>query len=83
MKKGAGYVDLGLIRGGEVIGEMGYFNSEDPRRSCSASAVGDLEVIEITYESFGSIMKSTNPWIQIIISTLVERMKVVTKKLRN
>lgn len=82
LKKGAGYVDLGLIRGGEVIGEMGYFDTEDPRRSCSASAVGDLEVIEITYESFGSIMKSTNPWIQIIISTLVERMKSSNDKIK-
>lgn len=82
LKKGEGYVDLGLIKAGEVVGEMGYFDSEDPRRSCSASAVGDSEVIEITYESFKVIMKSTNPWIQIITSTLVERMKVSNEKIK-
>ena len=82
LKKGEGYVDLGLIKVGEVIGEMGYFDTEDPRRSCSASAIGEAEVIEITYESFKAIMKSTNPWVQIIISTLVERMKVSNDKIK-
>ena len=82
LKKGEGYVDLGLIKVGEVIGEMGYFDSEDPRRSCSASAIGDSEVIEITYESFKTTMKSTNPWIQLIISTLVERMKSSNEKIK-
>lgn len=82
LKKGEGYVDLGLLKTGEVLGEMGYFDSGDPRRSCSASVVGEAEVIEITYESFKAIMKSTNPWIQIIISTLVERMKVSNEKIK-
>lgn len=82
LKKGEGYVDLGLIKVGEVIGEMGYFDTEDPRRSCSASAVGDSEVIEITYESFRTIMKSTNPWIQIIISTLIQRLKGNNEKIK-
>ena len=82
LKKGDGYVDLGLIKPGEVVGEMGYFDLQEPRRSCSASAVGETEVIEITYEAFKAIMKNTNPWIQIIISTLVERMKVSNEKLK-
>ncbi len=82
LKKGEGYVDLGLIRVGEVVGEMGYFDVEDPRRSCSASVVGDSEVIEVTYEAFKKIMKSTNPWIQLITSTLVERMKVNNEKIK-
>ena len=82
LKKGEGYVDLGLIKVGEVIGEMGYFDTEDPRRSCSASSIGDAEIIEISYESFKAIMKSTNPWIQLIISTLVQRMKVSNEKIK-
>jgi len=82
LKKGEGYVDLGLIKVGEVIGEMGYFDADDPRRSCSASAVGETEVIEITYESFKTIMKSTNPWIQIIITTLIQRLKGNNEKIK-
>ena len=82
LKKGEGYVDLGLIRPGEVVGEMGYFDTDNPRRSCSAGAVGDAEVIEITYDNFRTIMKSTNPWIQIIIGTLVERMKTSNEKIK-
>ena len=42
-KKGAGYIDLAMVQPGEVIGEMGYFDNKNLRRSCSASAVGEAE----------------------------------------
>ena len=28
LKKGAGYIDLAMVKAGEVIGEMGYFDSQ-------------------------------------------------------
>ena len=38
LHKGKGYVEIGILRAGEVIGEMGYFDEKNPRRSCSASS---------------------------------------------
>ena len=82
LKKGSGYIDLAMVKAGEVIGEMGYFDNQSLRRSCSASAVGETEVIEISYEGFKGIMSSLNPWINTIIKTLVERLKTSNDKVK-
>ena len=82
LKKGTGYIDLAMVNAGEVIGEMGYFDTKSLRRSCSASAVGETEVIEISYEGFKGIMSSLNPWVNTIIKTLVERLKVSNDKVK-
>ena len=54
--KGRGFVDLAILRSGEVIGEMGYFDEKAKRRSCSAAAIVSTEVIEISYNAFGKTM---------------------------
>lgn len=82
LKKGSGYIDLAMVNAGEVIGEMGYFDNQSLRRSCSASAVGETEVIEVSYEGFKGIMSSLNPWINTIIKTLVERLKTSNDKVK-
>ena len=46
LKKGSGYIDLAMVQAGEVFGEMGYFDKQNLRRGCSASAVGETEVIK-------------------------------------
>ena len=82
-KKGAGYIDLAMVQPGEVIGEMGYFDNKNLRRSrCSASAVGEAEAIEVSYEGFDGIMESLNPWVSTIIKTLVERLKGSNEKVK-
>ena len=35
LKKGSGYIDLAMVQQGELIGEMGYFDEQSLRRSCS------------------------------------------------
>ena len=50
--KGKGYIDLAVLRAGEVIGEMAYFDEDSSRRSCSAEAIVPTEVIEISFDAF-------------------------------
>ena len=38
--KGKGFVEIAVLRKGEVIGEMAYFDEKQSLRSCSASALG-------------------------------------------
>lgn len=82
--KGRGFIELGVLRSGEVIGEMAYFDVETDgrRRSCSAQAVSDSEVIEISFEAFGKTMKSLNPWFKTIINTLVSRLKKTNSRVK-
>ena len=82
--KGKGFVELAVLRAGEVIGEMAYFDEESTvkKRSCSASAITGLEVIEISFSAFGKTMQSLNPWFKTIITTLVARLKKTNVRIR-
>ena len=69
--KGKGFVELAVLRSGEVIGEMAYFDEEPngKKRSCSAAAITPVEIIEISFAAFGKTMQSLNPWFKTIITT--------------
>ncbi len=75
--KGKGYIELAVLRPGEVIGEMAYFDEDGSgrKRSCSASAVTGVDIIEISFAAFGKTMQSLNPWFKTIINTLVTRLR--------
>ena len=80
--KGRGFVDLAILRSGEVIGEMGYFDEKAKRRSCSAAAIVSTEVIEISYNAFGKTMAGLNPWFKTIINTLADRLRKTNAKVK-
>ena len=82
--KGKGFVELAVLRAGEVIGEMAYFD-EDPngkKRSCSASAITPVEIIEISFAAFGKTMQSLNPWFKTIITTLASRLRKTNTRVK-
>ncbi len=56
--KGKGFIELAVLRAGEVIGEMAYFDEDGSgrKRSCSASAITGVEIIEISFVAFGKTM---------------------------
>jgi CRP/FNR family cyclic AMP-dependent transcriptional regulator len=81
--KGRGFVDLAILRSGEVIGEMAYFDDKSSRRSCSASAVVTTEVIEISFVAFKKTMAGLNPWFKTIINTLADRLRKTNEKVKN
>lgn len=75
--KGKGFIEIGVLRAGEVIGEMAYFDEDGTgrKRSCSAAAITPVEIIEISFVAFGKTMQSLNPWFKTIINTLVTRLR--------
>lgn len=82
--KGRGFVEIGVLRSGEVIGEMAYFDEDGSgrKRSCSASAMGHVEVIEISFVAFAKTMQSLNPWFKTIINTLATRLRKSNVKVK-
>lgn len=81
--KGRGFIDLAILRSGEVIGEMAYFDEKSSRRSCSAAAVVTTEVIEISFVAFKKTMAGLNPWFKTIINTLADRLRRTNEKVKN
>lgn len=82
--KGKGFVEIGVLRAGEVIGEMAYFDEDGSgrRRSCSASAITGVEIVEISFLAFGKTMQSLNPWFKTIINTLVTRLRKSNSRIK-
>lgn len=82
--KGKGFVELVVLRAGEVIGEMAFFD-QDPngkKRSCSASAITAVEIIEISFMAFDKTMQSLNPWFKTIITTLAARLRKTNSRVK-
>ena len=52
--KGKGFIEIAVLRSGEVIGEMAYFDDDGSggKRSCSASALFPTDIIEIPFVAF-------------------------------
>lgn len=82
--KGKGFIEIGILRAGEVIGEMAYFDEDGSgkKRSCSASAITGVEIIEISFTAFGKTMQSLNPWFKTIINTLVTRLRKANGRIK-
>lgn len=82
--KGKGFIELAVLRAGEVIGEMAYFDEDGSgrKRSCSASALTPVEVVEISFTAFAKTMQSLNPWFKTIINTLVTRLRRTNSRVK-
>ncbi len=81
--KGRGFIDLAVLRAGEVIGEMAYFDANSRKRSASASAIMHTEVIEISFGALDKTMTSLNPWFKTLITTLAERLRKSNEKVKS
>ena len=80
--KGKGFVEIAVLRTGEVIGEMAYFDPESRTRSASASAIATTEVIEISFAALSKTMTALNPWFKTLINTLAERLRKSNERIK-
>ncbi len=80
--KGKGFVEIGILRSGEVIGEMAYFDEKYQRRSCTGEAVVTTELIEISFKALTKTVQGLNPWMKTIINTLADRLRSSNEKLK-
>lgn len=81
--KGQGFIEIAVLRSGEVIGEMAYFDqSGGGKRSCSGMAMVSTEVIEISFTAFAKTMAGVNPWFKTIINTLADRLRATNGRVK-
>lgn len=81
--KGRGFVEIAVLRTGEVIGEMAYFDDDGGgKRSCAAMAMVSSEVVEISFVAFSKTMQGLNPWFKTIINTLAKRLRATNARVK-
>lgn len=80
--KGRGFVEIAILRAGEVIGEMAYFDKKQRRRSAAAQAIVTTQIAEITFKNFAKTMSGMNPWFKIIVHTLADRLRSTNDRVK-
>jgi CRP/FNR family cyclic AMP-dependent transcriptional regulator len=80
--KGKGFVEMAVLRSGEVLGEMAYFDPDTKTRSVSAAAITSVDVIEISFIALEKTMAALNPWFKTLINTLAERLRKTNERVK-
>jgi CRP/FNR family cyclic AMP-dependent transcriptional regulator len=80
--KGKGFVEIAVLRTGEMIGEMAYFDPDSKKRSLSVSAITSVDIIEISFNALDKTMAALNPWFKTLINTLAERLRKTNERVR-
>ena len=80
--KGKGFVEVAVLRSGEVLGEMAYFDPDSKTRSVSAAAITSVDIIEISFNALDKTMSALNPWFKTLINTLAERLRKTNERVK-
>lgn len=79
-KKGNGFIELGVLHAGELVGEMSFLDNEP--RSASVEAMTTCDLIEIPRGKFDEVMQGLPSWLNSLVQTLVKRMRASNNRLR-
>jgi CRP/FNR family cyclic AMP-dependent transcriptional regulator len=81
--KGKGFVEVAVLRSGEVLGEMAYFDPDSKIRSVSCAAITSVDIIQISFGALEKTMAALNPWFKTLINTLAERLRKTNERVKN
>jgi CRP/FNR family cyclic AMP-dependent transcriptional regulator len=80
--KGRGFVDIAILRAGEVMGEMAFFDNKAMKRSTAASAIVTTEVVRIGFGALNKAIEGLNPWLKTLIYTMADRLRKSNDKVK-
>lgn len=79
-KKGTGFIELGVVHAGEVVGEMSFLDSQP--RSASVEALQPCDVVEIPRGKFDEFLAAQPSWMKSLVQTLVKRLRATSNRVR-
>jgi CRP-like cAMP-binding protein len=79
-KKGQGFVELGVVHSGEVVGEMSFLDNQP--RSASVEALQPCDIVEIPRGKFEEFINAQPSWMKSLIQTLVKRLRATNNRVR-
>ncbi|MBL7717006.1 MAG: cyclic nucleotide-binding domain-containing protein [Bdellovibrionales bacterium] len=78
--KGSNFVEIGRIYPNQVLGELSFFDRQP--RSAAAMADGDVEALEIDFESLEKIWKETPDYFKAIMKSVADRLRKANETIR-
>ena len=79
-KKGKGFIELGMINQGSIVGELSFFDNQ--RRSASVEALRDCEVVEVPRFNFEEYMTQQPAWAGTLLKTMCAKVRKLTDHVR-
>ncbi len=79
-KKGQGFIELGVVHSGEVVGEMSFLDNQP--RSASVEALQPCDIVEIPRGKFEEFINAQPSWMKSLIQTLVKRLRATNNRVR-
>jgi CRP-like cAMP-binding protein len=79
LEEGTKSLDLATLGPQEIFGESAIFS--DTLNGAHVEAISDCVLLPITPETFTEMLSQTDPIIQSLIRTLIERLKVTNEAL--
>ena len=79
-RKGQGFVELGVVHSGEVVGELSFLDNQP--RSASVESLQPCDIVEIPRGKFEEFMNAQPSWMKSLIQTLVKRLRVTNNRVR-
>ncbi len=79
-KKGQGFIELGVVHSGEVVGEMSFLDNQP--RSASVEALQPCDIVEIPRGKFDEFINAQPTWMKSLIQTLVKRLRTTNNRVR-
>lgn len=79
-KKGSGFIELGVVHSGEVVGEMSFLDNQP--RSASVEALQPCDIVEIPRGKFDEFINAQPSWMKSLVHTLVKRLRATNNRVR-
>ena len=79
-KKGPGFIELGVVHSGEVVGEMSFLDNQ--ARSASVEALQPCDIVEIPRGKFDEFINAQPSWMKSLVHTLVKRLRTTNNRVR-
>jgi CRP/FNR family transcriptional regulator, cyclic AMP receptor protein len=78
--KGAEEIQLAVLEGGSIVGEMAFFDAKP--RSASVRALAPTEVTVVTKADFEKLLSQVPKWMVTMMQSLVGRLRQTNEKLQ-
>ncbi|NUM88893.1 MAG: cyclic nucleotide-binding domain-containing protein [Bdellovibrionales bacterium] len=79
-KKGSGFIELGVVHSGEVVGELSFLDNQP--RSASVEALQPCDIIEIPRGKFEEFINTQPSWMKSLVQTLVKRLRSTNNRVK-
>jgi CRP/FNR family cyclic AMP-dependent transcriptional regulator len=78
--KSDGVIEIDTIRAGQILGELAFLDGLP--RSASAEALTECELVEVSSQTFTSVVSSMPDWLKLLLKTVVGRLRTASTRIK-